>query len=104
MRRLSKKSKQSGKTVKRWRYHHSFKEVSQNPSEMVDKNGFITLDANDSNYWNFEYVSSSLILKSLFAKVTIRELKFCYDEDVEQLRVKVSYRDKMPKRKSEEVT
>jgi hypothetical protein len=91
-RRTTKKVKRFGRMVRHQRIHHSFKQVTDTPSRMVDKNGFIQLDEENTNYWNFEYVTpSALNGVEVFAKVALVDLKFCYDLENKMLRVKVIY-------------
>jgi hypothetical protein len=59
--------------------------------EIEDKNGFITLDEQNTNYWNFDYETTSLLSNKLTSKVVMRKVKFSYDKEDQLLRVSLKY-------------
>jgi hypothetical protein len=92
-RRTLKKVKSLGITTRHQRMHHTFKQVTDVPSRMVDFNGFTQLDESNTNYWNFDYAALSVAHpgRTIFAKVALIDLKFSYDLENRVLRVQVSY-------------
>jgi hypothetical protein len=90
-RRTLKKVKRLGQKMIHARHHHTFKQVTRILEDMEGKNGFIKLDQHDTNYWNFDYETICPDSEVVTGKVTLRELKFCYDEEDEILRVSIKY-------------